>query len=278
MLGPASAALESAAATAGNAGSSLGRDPRRSDPGLRAHDPHGRLVREPRVARLVRGPRGAAVRGDLRPVRRCRHQSRTLSVDLAEAATAMDTNVTDSADVAADLSVLAAQLGELEASLGGGGHEGEGPGAGGRQHRPPGRRGPVRARRAAPLAGRPGGRLGLAWLALVSRRVRGLSPPSLSRRFSRLMANRDCSLWGRFSSNGSRSTRPHVRRRPPSVGTVPAIRTLSPDLAIGSPTSSTRLVPTIDGRARRPNDVSQDVQPLEGFRVPCRNPPTATRR
>ena len=53
-------------------------------------------------------------------------QSRTLSTDLGDAAAAMEANITDSAAVAADLRVLAAQLEELEASLGGG-REGETP-------------------------------------------------------------------------------------------------------------------------------------------------------
>ena len=54
-------------------------------------------------------------------------QSRTLSTDLAEAAAAMDTNISDSQAVAADLRVLATQLDELQASLGVEDHEGPTP-------------------------------------------------------------------------------------------------------------------------------------------------------
>ncbi len=127
MLEPASAALESAAATAGNAGSSLAET---RDAAAQASELMTRMAGSfESLASLgsfeVLGARPfAAISGQFADVA---DQSRTLSVDLAEAATAMDTNIADSADVAADLSVLAAQLGELEASLGGGGHEGEGP-------------------------------------------------------------------------------------------------------------------------------------------------------
>ena len=125
MLGPASAALEGRVQCRERRDQPC-RDPRRGHPGRRAHDPSGVVVREPRFPRLVRRAGGAAVRRDLGPVRGGRIPVADLSTDLGDAAAAMEANITDSAAVAADLRVLAAQLEELEASLGGG-REGETP-------------------------------------------------------------------------------------------------------------------------------------------------------
>ncbi len=123
MLAPASAALESAASTAANAGSSLNET---RDAAAQASDLMTRLATSfESLAALgsfeVLGARPfAALSGQFADVA---DQSRTLSTDLAEAAAAMDTNISDSESVAADLRVLAAQLDELQASMGVDDHE-----------------------------------------------------------------------------------------------------------------------------------------------------------
>jgi hypothetical protein len=128
MLGPAASALESAASTAANAGSSLNET---RDAASQAAELMTRLATSfESLAALgsfdLLGARPfAAISGQFADVA---DQSRTLSADLAEAATAMDTNITDSESVAADLRILAAQIAELEASLGGeDSHEGPAP-------------------------------------------------------------------------------------------------------------------------------------------------------
>ncbi len=123
MLAPASAALESAASTAANAGSSLNET---RDAAAQASELMTRLATSfESLAALgsfdILGARPfAALSGQFADVA---DQSRTLSTDLAEAATAMDTNIADSESVAADLRVLAAQLDELQASMGVDDHE-----------------------------------------------------------------------------------------------------------------------------------------------------------
>lgn len=118
MLGPAAAALESAASTAANGGASLGET---RDAAAQASELMTRLATSfESLAALgsfdILGARPfAGISGQFADVA---DQSRTLSIDLAEAAAAMDTNITDSQSVAADLRVLAAQLDELQASLG----------------------------------------------------------------------------------------------------------------------------------------------------------------
>ena len=119
MLGPASAALDSTASTAANAGSSLAET---RDAAAQASELMTRLATSfESLAALgsfeLFGARPfASISGEFADVA---DQSRTLSTDLAEAATAMNTNIADSASVAAELRVLAGQLEELEASLGG---------------------------------------------------------------------------------------------------------------------------------------------------------------
>lgn len=126
MLGPAAAALESAAGTAANAGSSLAET---RDAAAQASELMTRLASSfEDLASLgnfqILGARPfESISGEFAQVA---EQSRTVSVDLAQAATAMDRNIDDSALVAAELRVLSGQLGELEASLGG--SEGEAPG------------------------------------------------------------------------------------------------------------------------------------------------------
>ena len=126
MLGPASAALEGAASSAANAGTSLAET---RDAATQAAELMTRLASSfESLASLgsfdVLGARPfAGISGQFAEVA---SQSRTLSTDLGDAAAAMEANITDSAAVAADLRVLAAQLEELEASLGGG-REGETP-------------------------------------------------------------------------------------------------------------------------------------------------------
>ena len=120
ILGSASAALESAASTAANAGSSLAET---RDAASQAAELMTRLATSfESLAALgsfdILGARPfAAISGEFADVA---DQSRTLSTDLAEAATAMDTNITDSDAVAADLRVVVAQLEVLTSSLGGG--------------------------------------------------------------------------------------------------------------------------------------------------------------
>lgn len=127
MLGPASTALESAASTAANGGASLGET---RDAASQAAELMTRLATSfESLAALgsfdILGARPfAGISGQFAEVA---EQSRTLSIDLAEAAAAMDTNITDSEAVAADLRVLAAQLDELQASLGVDDDEGQAP-------------------------------------------------------------------------------------------------------------------------------------------------------
>ena len=117
MLGPASAALEGAASTAANAGTSLSET---RDAAAQAAELMTRLATSfESLASLgsfeILGARPfAAISGQFADVA---VQSRTLSTDLTDAAVAMDTNIEDSAAVAAELRVLASQLAELEASL-----------------------------------------------------------------------------------------------------------------------------------------------------------------
>jgi hypothetical protein len=123
MLKPAAAALESAASTAANAGTSLNET---RDAAAQAAELMTRLATSfESLAALgsfdILGARPfAGISGQFAEVA---DQSRTLSTDLAEAAAAMDANITDSESVAADLRVLAAQIAELEASLCGEDHE-----------------------------------------------------------------------------------------------------------------------------------------------------------
>jgi hypothetical protein len=124
MLGPASDALEGAASSATNAGASLAET---KDAATQAAELMSRLATSfESLAALgefeVFGARPfASLSGQFTDVAT---QSRTLSTSLTDAATAMATNVTDSAAVAADLRVLAGQLEDLEASLGGSGDGG----------------------------------------------------------------------------------------------------------------------------------------------------------
>jgi hypothetical protein len=118
MLGPASAALERAASSASNAGTSLAKT---RDSAAQAATLMTRLSESfDSLAGLgsfeLLGARPfAAISGQFSKVAT---ESRTLSTDLTTAAAAMDSNITDSASVAADLQVLADQLSALEASLG----------------------------------------------------------------------------------------------------------------------------------------------------------------
>jgi hypothetical protein len=121
ILSSSKAALESAASTAGNAGPSLAET---RDAASQAAELMTRLATAfERLAALgsfeILGSKPfAAISSEFGDVA---DQSRTLSDDLAEAATSMDTNITDSEAVAADLAVVVEQLDALEASLGGGG-------------------------------------------------------------------------------------------------------------------------------------------------------------
>lgn len=120
MLKPASAALEGAASSATNAGTSLAET---RDAAARASQLMTRLAGSfESLASLgsfeLLGARPfASISGQFADVAA---DSRALSTDLAEAAAAMDTNITDSAAVAANLRVLAGQLDELQKSLGAG--------------------------------------------------------------------------------------------------------------------------------------------------------------
>jgi hypothetical protein len=120
MLGPASAALEGAAASAANAGTSLEET---RDAANQASELMRRLAGSfDNLASLgtfeILGARPfASLSGQFAEVAA---ESRTLSTDLSDAATAMASNVSDSAAVAADLRALAAQLDTLATSLGAG--------------------------------------------------------------------------------------------------------------------------------------------------------------
>lgn len=128
MLGPASAALERAASSASNAGTSLAetRDSAAQAATLmtRLSDSFDSLAALGSFDILGARP-FAAISGQFSQVAA---ESRTLSADLARTAAAMNTNITDSTAVAADLRALADQLDELETSLGG--SSGTAPGAG----------------------------------------------------------------------------------------------------------------------------------------------------
>lgn len=118
MLGPASAALERAASSASNAGTSLAE--------TRAAAAQAATM----MTRLSESFDSLAALGSFdilgaRPFAGLSGQfgqvateSRSLSADLARAAAAMDTNISDSAAVAADLRTLGDQLAELNTSLG----------------------------------------------------------------------------------------------------------------------------------------------------------------
>jgi len=127
MLGPASAALDGAASSASHAGASLEQT---REAATQAAELMNRLATSfESLAELgefdVFGTRPfASLSGEFNAVAT---QSRTLAANLADAATAMETNVIDSEAVAAQMRVLASQLKELEASLDPG-HEGEGGG------------------------------------------------------------------------------------------------------------------------------------------------------
>lgn len=121
MLGPASSALSEAATSASNAGASLTET---SEAAARA---------AAMTTRLAESFDGLASLGSFeilgaRPFGQLASQfadvgieARALSTDLADAVLAMQTNVGDSAAVAADLRTLSVQLSELEASLAGAG-------------------------------------------------------------------------------------------------------------------------------------------------------------
>lgn len=118
MLGPASAALERAAASASNAGTSLAKT---RDAATQAATLMTRLSDSfESLASLgsfdILGARPfAGLSGQFTQVAT---DSRSLSADLSSTAASMDTNITDSAAVAADLRTLADQLSTLNASLG----------------------------------------------------------------------------------------------------------------------------------------------------------------
>jgi hypothetical protein len=118
MLGPASDALERAASSASNAGSSLAKT---RDSAAQAATLMTRLSESfDSLAALgsfdLLGARPfAGLSGQFSQVAT---ESRTLSTDLATAAAAMDANITDSASVATDLQALSDQLAELNVSLG----------------------------------------------------------------------------------------------------------------------------------------------------------------
>jgi hypothetical protein len=118
MLGPASEALDRAASSAANAGTSLGetRDSAKQAATLmtRLSESFDSLAALGSFDLLGARP-FAGLSGQFTQVAT---ESRTLSTDLATAAAAMDTNITDSAAVAADLRTLADQLSTLDASLG----------------------------------------------------------------------------------------------------------------------------------------------------------------
>jgi hypothetical protein len=118
LLGPAADALDSAAASAGNAGASLAE----------TSEAAGRAAQlTTRLAESFEGLAGLAtfellgarpfggIAGQFSAVAT---ESRALSSDLTSAATALGANIQDSATVAANLRVLADQLEILEASLG----------------------------------------------------------------------------------------------------------------------------------------------------------------
>lgn len=117
MLGPASDALQGAAMSASNAGTSLTRT---SDAADRAAALTRRLAQSfEGLASLgsfeVFGARPfGEVAGQFRAVGA---EARTLSVDLTSTAASMRTNVADSAAVAEDLRTLSTHLDELEATL-----------------------------------------------------------------------------------------------------------------------------------------------------------------
>ena len=118
MLAPAAAALEGAASSASHASVSLAET---RDAATQASVLMSRLAGSfESLASLgsfeILGARPfASLSGQFGDVAA---DSRTLSTDLAEAAGAMGTNVSDTTAVAADLRVLATQLDALEATLG----------------------------------------------------------------------------------------------------------------------------------------------------------------
>ena len=118
MLGPASAALDRAASSASNAATSLTET---RDSAAQAATLMTRLSESfDSLAALgsfdILGARPfAGLSGQFAQVAA---ESRTLSADLGRTAIAMDTNIGDSAAVAADLRTLSDQLAELQASLG----------------------------------------------------------------------------------------------------------------------------------------------------------------
>jgi len=118
MLGPASKALGEAASSASNAGASLTetRDAatRAAQLTARLADSFESLASLGSFELLGARPFGA-VAGQFAEVGT---EARLLSADLAATALAMDTNVADSAAVAASLQALADQLADLEDSLG----------------------------------------------------------------------------------------------------------------------------------------------------------------
>jgi hypothetical protein len=120
MLGPASDALSKAATSASNAGTSLTQTSAAAD---RAASLTSRLADSfDGLAALgsfeVFGTRPFGdVAGQFSAVG---GEARALSTDLTSSASAMRTNVADSAAVAADLRTLSTQLSQLEASLGAG--------------------------------------------------------------------------------------------------------------------------------------------------------------
>jgi hypothetical protein len=118
MLGPASAALDRAASSASNAGASLAETRESAAQAAtlmtRLSDSFDSLAALGSFDILGARP-FAAISGQFSQVAA---DSRTLSADLARTAASMDTNITDSAAVAADLRALADQLDELDTSLG----------------------------------------------------------------------------------------------------------------------------------------------------------------
>ena len=117
MLGPAADALDSAATSATNAGTSLTTSAGAAD---QAATLTNRLAGSfEGLASLstfeIFGARPfAALEGEFRQVG---ETARTLSTDLESTAAALRTNVSDTADVAGDLRALATQLEALETSL-----------------------------------------------------------------------------------------------------------------------------------------------------------------
>lgn len=119
MLGPASTALEHAAASAANASASLTET---RDSAAQASTLMTRLSESfDSLASLgsfdILGARPFAGISD--QFSQVAAESRILAADLGRTATAMGTNVTDTASVAADLRTLSNQLTALETSLGG---------------------------------------------------------------------------------------------------------------------------------------------------------------